>query len=208
MVPWEDGAKHDVAPVEVARARLYGLLARLLTQSPTDSELAQLVELPSDNSPIGSALSAVAAAARDADGEQVANEYDALFIGLTEGELRPYASYYLTGFLYEKPLADLRADMSRLGFTRNDGVSEPEDHIASILEIMECLIVGAIDKPAPLHEQQRFFDAHVAPWAETFFSDLETAKGAAFYQPVGSLGRHFIAIEKEAFSVAGEEPSR
>ncbi|MHA1598481.1 MAG: TorD/DmsD family molecular chaperone, partial [Alphaproteobacteria bacterium] len=121
---------------------------------------------------------------------------------VTQGELIPYASHYLTGFLCEQPLADLRGDMGALGIARSDDVSEPEDHIASVLEMMNGLIVGSFGPPADLPAQKKFFDAHVAPWANNFFEDLEAAENAALYRPVGRVGRAFLAIEKDAFALA------
>lgn len=207
MVPWEGGPGNNISPTELARAQIYGLLARLFSRPPTAAELRDIANLTGGSSPIGAALSAVGESARTGNADAIADEFNTLFVGLTEGELRPYASYYLTGFLYEKPLADLRWDMAQLGFARNDGNAEPEDHIACVLEIMEGLIIGAVGAPATLDEQQRFFDAHIVPWAEAFFLDLEAAETADFYRPVGALGRLFIAIERDAFSVAGEEAS-
>jgi len=46
-------------------------------------------------------------AALDADVARIEREYFDLFIGLGRGELLPYASYYLTGFLNERPLSRL-----------------------------------------------------------------------------------------------------
>jgi TorA maturation chaperone TorD len=124
-------------------------------------------------------------------------------VGLTQGELKPYASYYLTGFLHEKPLAVLRRDMQRLGIARAAHSAEPEDHAASIFAVMHGLITGAFGDPAELPAQKAFFDVHLDPWMPEFFRDLEAAKHANFYRPVGTLGRAFLAIEKEAFSLVG-----
>ena len=134
--------------------------------------------------------------------EAAEREYSALFIGLARGELLPYASYYLTGFLQEKPLAELRGDLAALGIERADDVPEPEDHIATVCETMAGLIAGAFGKPASLQEQQRFFARHVGVWAPRFFEDLQGAKAAVLYMPVGRIGRVFMTIEAEAFGMA------
>lgn len=199
MVPWDVGPGHVIAPTELARAQVYSLLARLLSRAPSAGELRDLSLLTGGSSALGAALSALGTGAVG-NAARVADEFDALFLGPTGGRLRPYASYYLTGFVYEKPLEELRAEMARLGFARNDGVFEPEDHIASVLEIMASLIVGMMDDPAPLAEQRRFFNAHIAPWADAFFADLEAADSAPFYRAVGVLGRLFIASERATFA--------
>ena len=192
-----------VSDEDALRARFYGLLARLLSAPPDTETLAALSRLEGDDTDIGRGLAGLADVAAGTSAEQAEDEFTALFIGLTEGELRPYGSYYLTGFLYEKPLADLRHDMARLGVERADGVVEPEDHIASLCEIMHGLIGGAFGVPADLPTQRAFFETHVAPWAPRFFEDLERAERARLYRPVGTIGRAFMAVEREAFSMVG-----
>lgn len=202
MVPWDIGPGQAIAPAELARAQIYSLLARLLSRPPSVADLRDLSHLAGGSSPIGAALSALGTRAETGNAADIADEFEALFQGPTDGALRPYASYYLTGFLYERPLHELRAEMTRLGFARNDGVSEPEDHIASVLEIMANLILGPMNDPAPIGEQRRFFDAHIGPWAEMFFADLQATDTAPFYHSVGTLGRIFIAGEKSGLSIA------
>lgn len=193
---------HKVAEEDGLRARCYGLLAQLLRAAPHDDFLAALGAMRGDGSTLGPALVQLSGAAATMPQATIAAEYDDLFIGLTRGELVPYASYYLTGFLYEKPLAKLRGDMSRLGIARADASTEPEDHVASLCEMMAALIVGAFGAPADLAEQRRFFDAHLGPWVGRFFEDLEASPTARFYKPVGTLGRLFMGIESEAFAMA------
>jgi len=187
---------------EILRAQGYGLLANLLARPPEAEMLHALATVEGDDSPLGAAFSALAAAARATDADAVAAEYGTLFIGVTGGELSPYGSYYLTGFLNEKPLAELRGDMARLGIARDDSVKEPEDHIASLCEMMAGLIAGAFGAPAALAEQRAFHDRHIAPWAPRFFADLEASSSAGFYRAVGTLGRRFLEIESQAFALA------
>ncbi len=154
-----------------------------------------------DATEMGRALAALSAVAAKTSIEQAEEEFNALFIGMAHGELLPYASYYLTGFLHEKPLANLRGDMKRLGIARSESVKEPEDHIGTLCEIMHGLITGAIGEPADLTTQRQFFDAHIRSWAPRFFENLEGAKSAVLYMPVGTVGRVFMAIETEAFEM-------
>ncbi|MDH5750040.1 MAG: molecular chaperone TorD family protein, partial [Rhodospirillales bacterium] len=165
--------------------------------------LATLKDLEGDGSHIGRTLQSLAASARNATPETVEEEYNALFIGMgTGGELYPYLSRYLTGFLHEKPLARLRSDMAALGIAASGDVGEPEDHMAALCEIMHGLIAGSFGDPTPIEVQHKFFDAHLAPWAITFFEDLENAKSSDFYRSVGTIGRLFMAVEAEAFEMA------
>ena len=191
-----------IAEEDTLRADVYALLGFLLRSAPTADGLQRVGALDGDGSELGRALSVLAAAARVARPEAVHDEYHALFVGVAAGELTPYASYYLTGFTYEKPLAKLRIDMAPLGIAKTDDVSEPEDHIAALCEMMAGLITGAFAERADLVTQQRFFDTHVAPWAKRFFEDLEAAKSAAFYMPVGTIGKLFMGIETQAFQMA------
>jgi TorA maturation chaperone TorD len=192
----------DVPEEDLLRAQCYRLLARLLASAPDGQTLAVVRALQGDGSPFGQALSAFAAVARQISAEAVGEEFQALFIGLAQGELTPYGSYYLTGFLHEKPLAVLRGDLAKLGLARAVDTAEPEDHIAALCEAMSCLITGSYGRPIGLTEQRRFFDAHLGSWAPRFFQDLEAAKSAAFYMPVGRLGRLFMDVEAQAFDMA------
>jgi TorA maturation chaperone TorD len=132
---------------------------------------------------------------------EVAEEYQSLFVGLVRGELVPYGSYYLTGFLHEKPLAKLRDDLQAFGIARAENVSDPEDHIASLCEVMAGLIDGTFGTPVSLEEQKRFFNTHIRPWAPVFFRDLEAAKVSVLYAAIGSVGRAFLEIEEGAFEM-------
>ncbi len=187
-------------PIDVARAEEYALLSHLLLSPPSAETIGQLAGLRGDASAIGMAHVALAAAAAEADVAAVQSEYFALFIGLGRGELLPYGSYYLTGFLHERPLARVREDLLALGIERAEGISEPEDHVGILLEIMSGLASRRLggDEAA----ERRFFERHLKPWAARFFADLEAAQGARFYRAVGQLGRAFMDIEAEAFALA------
>lgn len=188
---------------DVWRAQIYALLGRCLARRPDTSLLTALGQLKGDESAMGQALAALAEAARSTSLERAQDEYDTLFIGLPRGELVPYASFYRTGFLYERPLAKLRGDMQKLGYARADDVSEPEDHMGALCELMALLIRGGDGRgPAELKTQERLYQQHLAPWGERFFADLEQAASAKLYKPVGTIGRLFMTIETQAFAMA------
>jgi TorA maturation chaperone TorD len=187
----------DVDEVDVARAQEYGLLSSLLAHSPDARMLSRLAELRGDQSPLGLAHTALANAAARTDAEITAREHFNLFVGLGRGELLPYASYYLTGFLHGRPLAKLRQALQRIGIGRMNGQTEPEDHAAILLEIMAGLASGEL--PAPAGADREIFDDHLAPWITRFFSDLEKSASADFYAAVGALGRTFVEIETQGF---------
>ncbi len=189
----------DVDETDSARAQEYALLSALLARAPDKALLQRLAPLRGDASPLGLAHLALAQAAGDASIERVEREFFDLFIGLGRGELLPYGSYYLTGFLHERPLARLRGDLVALGIERQDGNAEPEDHAAILCEIMAGVTGGRFAAPAGTDRQ--LFDKHLAPWIGRFFADLERAEAADFYRRVGTLGRVFIDIEAEAFAL-------
>lgn len=193
----------EIAEEDTFRAEIYALLGRLLMAPPGGEVLVRLSGLQGDDSAFGAAVSDLAAAARAANAEAVKTEYGELFAGLAGGPLQPYASFYLAGGLYRQPLADLRGDMARLGIARGDSASEPEDHIASLCEIMVGLILGNFGgTPAPLAVQRDFFKCRIESWAPRFFADLQGAAPAAFYRPVGRIGGLFMDIERQAFDLA------
>ncbi|WP_187428875.1 Chaperone protein TorD [Roseobacter fucihabitans] len=189
----------EIDPEDRLRADLYNFLGLLLARPAGQMLLDQTAELSGDAGPIGEAINGLARVAKATKPKSAEREFNALFIGLGRGELLPYASYYLTGFLNEKPLAKLRSDMARLQMTRADNVFEPEDSMAALMEMMGGMIVGRFGRPADLEQQRMFFNNHIAPWATHFYTDLEAAKASVFYGSVGAVGREFMAIEKEAF---------
>lgn len=191
-----------VSEEDTQRAQYYRLLSRLLAAPPDEGAIALVAELAGSDTPLGGAVSALGRAARETTADAARQEFHDLFIGVGRGELVPFGSYYLAGFLMEKPLAELRGDMAELGIERADGVSEPEDHIASVCEIMAATIEGGHGLDVDAAHQTRFFDRNVGPWAGRFFQDLETAESAAFYRAVGALGREFLAIESAAIRMA------
>ena len=189
----------EVDDVDTARAQEYALLAALLTRAPDASLLSKLSTLRGDASPLGLAHAALAEAAERTTVEKIEREYFELFIGLGRGELMPYGSYYLTGFLHERPLARLREDLSRIGIVRAEGIVEPEDHVGILCEIMSGLASRRL--PAPSGSDRLIFEKHMAPWIGRFFTDMENAAAADFYRRLGTLGRVYIEIETEAFDM-------
>jgi TorA maturation chaperone TorD len=188
-------------PIEQARAEEYALLGVLLQAAPGMDLLSGLSRLKGDTSPLGAAHSQLGMAASDTKAQEIEDEFFRLFIGLGRGELMPYASYYLTGFLHDRPLAKVRADLARLGIERAAHISEPEDHIAVLCEVMSGIVSGRFADETV--DPRRFFDRHLKPWADRFFADLQAASTTAFYQAVGTVGRVFIEIEKEANTLPG-----
>ncbi|MCA6107741.1 molecular chaperone TorD family protein [Bradyrhizobium cenepequi] len=189
-----------IDPIDAARAQEYLLLATLLSAAPSRRLLDQLAALSGDATPLGRAHAALAEAAAGAVAAKVEREYFDLFVGLGRGEFLPYASYYLTGFLNERPLSRLRADLAALGIERVASNSEPEDHAAILCEIMAGFAGGRFE--ASSDAQRTFFEKHIASWMGRLFADIERAENATFYRAVGALGRAFIEIETEAFTFA------
>jgi TorA maturation chaperone TorD len=188
-----------VDEIDALRAQEYNLLAVLLGRAPTREVLERVARLKGDASALGLAHIALAEAAANADENAVSREFFDLFIGVGRGELLPYASYYQTGFLYERPLARLREDLAAIGAEATGRQSEPEDHIAILCEVMAGLAMGEFEaKPGA---DRRLFERHLKPWAARFFADLETANAARFYRAVGRVGRVFMEIEAEAFAM-------
>ena len=193
-------SKPEVDEIDQLRAAEYGLLSLLLGKAPDADTLSKVAMLKGDASDLGMAHIELAAAAASADDRAVSKEFFDLFIGLGRGDLLPYASYYLTGFLHERPLARVREDLDALGIERAGISREPEDHIAILLEVMSGLARG--DFEAGVTEQARFFERHLKPWASRMFADLEMSQLARFYRAVGRVGRVFMELESEAFTLS------
>jgi len=187
---------------ETVRADTYVLLARLFRAPPDQALLDRLMACrvgDEQDAPLAKAWAGLADASRQADPRSLDDEFHALFIGLGRGELLPYASWYLSGFLLDKPLAQLRADLKKLGIERVEDVSESEDHVAALCETMALLV----DADAGIDHagQKKFFDRHFHPWVPRFFADLRTAKHSDFYRRVADLGQQFIEFEQSWLSL-------
>ena len=183
------------------RASAYALLAALL-RAPPDQALLDHVSTLSpggddDLDELGQAMSVLATAAPGQDPALLEEEYHNLFIGLGRGEIVPYGSWYMTGFLMEQPLSDLRDDLRALGFERSETTHEPEDHAAAIFEVFS----GIINDASSLALQQQFFEKHMRPWLERFFADLGQARSADFYRPVAQFGAAFLKLESAYLSM-------
>ncbi len=194
----------DISAEDRLRADFYNFLGLLLAGPPDQLLLDQMAGLSGDASDLGQAVEAMARVAKVTKPAAAEREFNALFIGLGRGELLPYASFYLTGFLNEKPLAQLRNDMAARGITRAQNVYEPEDNIASLMEMMAGMIVGRFGAPASLEDQKAFWSKHIGPWAAHFYSDLEGAENSVLYASVGTAGRVFMEIEREAFRMTAD----
>ncbi|WP_249780134.1 molecular chaperone TorD family protein [Bradyrhizobium sp. dw_411] len=193
-------SERAVDEIDHARAQEYALLSVLLSRSPDIQMIGRLALLRGDASPLGSAHTALGQAAGRTNEESAAREYFGLFAGLGKSPLLPYASHYLTGSLYGRPLGRLRETLQQLGVESTAGNSEPEDHVAIVCEVMAGLIRGDIVSPAGADRE--FFKKHLAPWIRRFFVDLENAQSADFYASVGLLGRTFVDIETEGFALS------
>ena len=182
--------------ISAARADTYALLAHLLWNPPDAALLRRLAQPTSGDGPLAEARRAIAEAAAATDATLVEREHFALFTGLAGGELLPYASYYLTGFIHERPLAEVRQDLQALNLVRTEGLFEPEDHIAFLFEVMAALIRET--DAHPVIDDTTFFRRHIQGWSSRLFADLEAAPPARFYQPVARLARLLIDIETQA----------
>ncbi len=184
------------------RANVYSLLARMLARPPDEELLALLDQIEADDPQAGGFAGAwhlLKLAARSSEPAALDDEYHALFIGVGRGELVPFGSWYMTGFLMDKPLTYLRQDLAGLGITRQEGVKEPEDHAAALCECMAIIVSQS--EQVPFERQQAFFANHLQPWMKLFFEDLERARHAAFYKAVARLGRELMDFESQYFSM-------
>jgi len=208
----EDAYLHDQA--QQMRAGAYELLAAMLSKEPSEDILQVLREIDAQGDDVssdagtppelgsgqlGMGWQLLRQASLKANTEQVREEYFDLFVGVGRGELVPFGSWYLTGFLMEKPVSVLRADLAQLGIERQEGVTESEDHIASLCDAMAILIRNA--EEISFTRQKTFYNDHLQPWVGRFFSDLQAARTARFYRSVGFFGEAFFSFEEQLLSM-------
>lgn len=188
---------------ETARADLYGLLATLFYAPPSQQLLHEIGSAKAGgDSILEQAWAELSDACRLAQAEPVREEYEALFVGVGKPEVMLYGSFYLSGFLMEKPLAELRTDLAMLGLQRDQSIPESEDHIASLCEVMRHLIASTDSLQADLAMQKQFFSRHMQPWALQMCEAVTNHPGVNFYAPVARLAKTFFEVEMEAFDMA------
>jgi TorA maturation chaperone TorD len=190
---------------ELARAELYGLLARLWLAPPDATLLGQfqvaVTQAPEPGGHLEAPWQALVAAMRATSAEAAAEEHEALFHGVGKPEIFLYASYHLTGFLNERPLALLRDDLQRLGLTRDTQRGETEDHIAYLFEVMRWLIAGDDVAVCNLEQQRRFFRAHLQTWVGALCDAVEAHPRAVTWRAVAGFTRAFVQVETQGFDL-------
>ena len=190
---------------ETARAEVYGLLAALFYAAPSaalyDSLRVAVTEAPSAGGLLESPWGELVAAARDRSLADTCREYDALFGGVGKPEVYLFGSHYLSGFLNEKPLAALRNDIAALGLARDEAMSETEDHVAYLCEVMRYLIAGDDVEVANLTRQRTFFAHHVQPWFPAMCDAVMQHPKAGFYSRLAAFTQAFISVESQGFDM-------
>jgi TorA maturation chaperone TorD len=188
---------------ETARADLYGLLATLFYGPPTQALLDSIAAAPAQgDSVLERAWADLSAACKTTQAESAREEYELLFIGVGKPEVMLYGSFYLSGFLMEKPLAALRTDLAKLGLQRADSMMESEDHIAALCEVMRYLIASDDAVHANMATQKQFFADHMQAWMMDMCAAIAAHPKARFYSTVANLARSFFEVEMQAFDMA------
>lgn len=190
---------------ETARAEVYGLLAALYYAAPSTDLMAQMrvavTEAPAAGGFLEEPWRALVAVARALDDQAVADEYDALFGGMGKPEIYLFGSHYLSGFLNEKPLAQLRTDLAMLGLGRDERMPETEDHIAYLCEVMRYLIAGDDVAVANLSQQRQFFTTHLQPWVDAMGQAISAHPKARFYAALAVFTLAFASVETQGFDM-------
>jgi TorA maturation chaperone TorD len=187
-----------------ARAEHYAVFSRLFACPPDAGFLDRLPSLAASwggsESALGQAWLMLGDVARSVTADQVEEEYTRLFLTIGRPEVMLFGSFYIAGFLMEEPVVELRADLAELGLGRRVGVTESEDHIAALSDVMRHLIVTGPDATG-LVRQKAFFEGHLAPWVDALADALEKAQDSSFYSRCAALLRAFFDIERLAFDM-------
>ncbi|WP_028999417.1 TorD/DmsD family molecular chaperone [Azohydromonas australica] len=190
---------------ELARAETYGVLARLWWAPPDEALLRQfavaVTEAPQPGGFLEAPWQALVGAMRASSVAAAREEHVALFEGIGKPEVFLYGSYYLAGFLNERPLVALRDDLARLGLERDPSRGETEDHVACVFEVMRFLIAGDDVALCNLEQQRRFFRAHVQPWVEKLCEAVQAQPRARLYAALAGFTAAFMQVETQAFDL-------
>lgn len=191
------------------RADFYALLAHLFSRAPDDRVLQSIVitQEPTDeaSTELTKAWRALSAASAVVTHDALVDEYETVFVGVGRPPVILYGSFYIAGFMMEKPLAELRDDLAKMGFSRNAEVRESEDHLAAVSDVMRALILGVMgsgtDAPAEIAAQKVFFEKHLKPWVFKCCTAIQVYEKSNYYKRVAKFAEQFFAMESEAFEM-------
>ena len=198
-------AQSSALDEETARAEIYGLLSQLFYAPPSPELLAQLrlaaTEAPAAGGFLEEPWRQLVGVARAMNDQAVQDEFEALFGGVGKPEVYLFGSYYLSGFLNEKPLVKLRADLAVLGLARDEAMMDTEDHIAYLCEVMRFLIAGDDAALSNLAHQRDFFSIHLQPWVAQMYESAGAHPKARFYASLAVFGAAFAEVETQGFDM-------
>ena len=197
----------EVLPEDRARADFYALIGSLFYSAPDRAFLVHLATAEAVSrevdSPLARAWSALQSAAASADPADVNDEFDLAFVSTGNPPVPLAGCMYTAGFMHERPLAELRDDLARLGLARRTGSAETEDHISALCDVMRLLVAGGDGiAPAAGEVQREFFARHLQPWYGRLCDAVRRAEQPRFYKPVADLAQAFFDVESAAFEIA------
>jgi len=207
LQPQLAGFPRGPAPEEASRADLYALIGRLF-YAPANAELlariagTELLAVEGDVSDLRNAWSALRAACRNAEERAVEDEFNSLFVSVGQSAINPLGSFYMTGFLNDRPLGELRMELDRIGFRKLKPSAETEDHLTALADVMRLMIMGGAEGgAAPIEAQRAFFERFIKPWYARLAADLERSGAASFYKSVGRFTKAFFDVESASFEI-------
>jgi TorA maturation chaperone TorD len=192
---------------DLARADLYGLLASLFFQPPDQTLLDQIVasgkeaNTQSSEAPLEGVWMNLVEAAKNGKAADWKAEYDNSFLGVGKPNVFLYSSFYIAGHLHEKPLLEVRRSLQQFGLEAADSVSETEDHIAALFEVMRYLIAGEDVEVSNLTNQRVFFNDHIRPWYNDLCDAIDADPETHLYKAVSAITREFLAVEGQSFDM-------
>ena len=193
-------------PEDLARADLYGLIARFF-HLPPDQELLDQIAATADqqevaeDAPLAKAWMNLVEVAKNNTAQAWRDEFDANFISVGKPNVILNGSFYMAGHLNERPLVNIRKALEEFGLESAEEVTETEDHISSLCEVMRYLIAGDDVEISNLTNQRIFFNEHIRPWYDELCDAIEGTPEMHLYHPVAALTREFLAIEGQSFDM-------
>lgn len=195
-------------PEDLARADLYGLIARFFHQPPDQELLDQIAasipdgeESKVEDAPLAKVWHSVVEVAKNNPAKAWHEEFDRNFISVGRPNVIVNGSFYMAGHLNEKPLVDIRRDLDTFGLESAEEVTETEDHLSALCEVMRYLIAGDDVEISNLTNQRAFFNSHIRPWYDELCDAIEAIPDMHLYHSVAALTREFLAIEGQSFDM-------
>lgn len=206
--------QNDMAQMATARANMYGILADVFQEEPSEAFLSELKgpEFAGALKALNLSLDEMYENITIAElVEDLSLEFTRLFIGpgphISANEsMHVNARFGEPNAYWSQQTVDVKKFMQAVGLTLNESFSGMPDHLSAEFEFMQQLLIKEAEAwKAEQHElgsnilkiEKRFYDEHLSQWVGNFCDKIHDASRHPFYTRFSEVTKGFIDFEHE-----------